>query len=527
MRRAQQVPFRAIHVGALTLCAVFLPWSTALLSLSQMLLAANWIAAGFAQGDARQRWRDAFTRPEPLVFMSFLGLHALGLLWTEDMGWGIDLCRILLPVLVFGAVLSGTERLADKELRLVLLFGAWSVIASAAFGALFSDAAPGDYRGLSLFISHIRLSLLLCLAAAFLILCWPARAWQRMAHAAGALLAVLLIMRLASIQGLAILALMAAVLLWRRSRGWRPLARNAYRIVVVAMPIALTAAAFLVIDARTKPVPPGLGSTTERTAGGALYFHDTTSTQTENGTHVWTYLAWAELRSAWKHRSERSLDDADDQGHPLWSTAVRYLASKGLRKDSVAVMSLSDDDIRAIEQGVPNALRSDQGMVRARIEEVLFELEQYRATGRAGGHSVTMRIEFLKAGWAIAQDHWLTGVGTGDTQRAFDAYYAATASTLDARWRLRAHNEYLTLLISFGVLGLAWSLFSWWWPALRTGAWRDDAFVCWAIAFGISCLTDDTVETQAGATFFAFYYAVLVFARPRQAISPVAGASRT
>jgi hypothetical protein len=41
-------------------------------------------------------------------------------------------------------------------------------------------------------------------------------------------------------------------------------------------------------------------------------------------------------------------------------------------------------------------------------------------------------------------------------------------------------------------------------------------FIAWAILFGLSCLTDDTVETQAGATFFALYYALLVFAAPER-----------
>jgi hypothetical protein len=525
MARAQLVPFRAIHATALALCAIMLPWSTAFLSIAQMLLAANWIAAGVAHGEARARWRSALLRPEPLVFIGFLALHIVGLLWTDEMGWGLDLCRILFPVFVFGVVLGGSARLSTNELRVILLLGAWSAIASGLFGLLFSNAASTDYRGLSLFISHIRLSLLLCLATAFLLLCWPARAWQRIAHIAGAVLAIYLIMRLASIQGLFILASMAMVLLLRR---WRTPVRIAVTIVLVAAATALGAAAFDVIGARSKAVPPGLASRMERTPSGHLYHHDTTSTQTENGTHVWTYIAWDELRSAWPLRSGRSLDDADDLGHPIWSTAVRYMASKGLRKDSASVMALSDADIRAIERGVPNALRDEQGMVRARIEEVLFELERYRATGKASGHSVAMRIEFLKAGWAIVQENWLFGVGTGDTQRAFDAHYAETGSTLDARWRLRAHNEFLTLLLSFGALGLAFSLFSWWWPAWRMGAWRNPLFICWAIAFGISCLTDDTIETQAGATFFAFYYALLVFARPLASdVIPAAAASRT
>jgi O-antigen ligase len=108
------------------------------------------------------------------------------------------------------------------------------------------------------------------------------------------------------------------------------------------------------------------------------------------------------------------------------------------------------------------------------------------------------------------------GVGTGDTQQAFDAAYATMASTLEPQWRLRAHNEYLTWWISFGMFGLVWALISIAWPVWKLGAWREPLFMAWAIIFGVSCLTDDTVETQAGATFFALYYALLVFGAPQR-----------
>jgi O-antigen ligase len=184
-------------------------------------------------------------------------------------------------------------------------------------------------------------------------------------------------------------------------------------------------------------------------------------------------------------------------------------------------MSLGEGDIRAIERGQANALH-DRGTIRERVEEVLLEIELYRNKGSASGHSVTMRVEFQKAGFAIAKANWWSGVGTGDTQHAFDTYYTDTHSTLDKKWWLRAHNEYLTLWISFGVFGLLWSLFAWWWPAYAHGAWKHPLFMAWAIAFGVSCFTDDTIETQAGATFFALYYALFVFAAPKEPTLPTA-----
>lgn len=509
-----RVPHRGIHVASLALCAMFLPWSTAFLSISQMILAANWIAAGLLLGEARARWSSVLAAPAA-VFISYLGLHAIGLLWTEDLGWGVDLCRILLPVLVFGVVLAGSERLKANELRTILLLGSWSAIASGLFGVAFSGAGPHDYRSVSMFISHIRLALLLCLSIAVLIHYADGPWLQRAVHAAGGIAALLLLWRLGSIQGAAILTLMAWAALWRRSASLAAGRRRRMRAAFILIPLGAGFVAAWAVQRHHHPVPSGLAQRMERTAGGELYYHDTTNTQTENGTHVWTYLAWEELRRTWPRRSDRTLDDLDDRGHPLWSTVVRYMASKGLRKDSAALMSLTEGDIRAIESGIPNARGETGGGLLARIEEVLFEVDLYRSTGLAAGHSVAMRLEFLRAGWRIAREHWFMGVGTGDTQRAFDAHYAAVDSPLGEQWRLRAHNQYLTLWISFGAFGLVAALLQWWWPAWRLGAWRSPLFTCWAIAFGVSCLTDDTLETQAGATFFALYYALFVFGAPR------------
>ena len=92
-----------------------------------------------------------------------------------------------------------------------------------------------------------------------------------------------------------------------------------------------------------------------------------------------------------------------------------------------------------------------------------------------------------------------------------DATIAAPQSEADARPAWGA-----VISMTFGVFGLVWCLFAWWWPAYTLGAWRDPLFIAWAVVFGISCLTDDTVETQAGATFFGLYYALLVFGRSVQ-----------
>lgn len=507
--------FRTVHVAALALCAILLPWSTAFLSMAQMLLVANWLVEGIVRGDLPQRFGRAFGKAPSLVFVSFFGLHILGLAWSTDMDWGLDMVRILLPVLSFGVVLAASPRLSQAEYRTVLLLGAWSVVASTLVGLVLHGAST-DYRSLSYFISHIRLSLLLCLAVVVFLTVPSAVTGLRIGGYVAAAWSVAFINELGSLQGVLILLVIGAVFLWRATRGWARWAKLAVRTTLVVIPVVCIAVAIPVVRSYFVLPSEQLVKTMERTAGGEYYHHDITNPHRENGTFVWTYWAPNEVGRTWPLRSKRSLNATDEQGHPLWSTLARYLSSKGVRKDSLAVMALTDAEIHAIESGVTHVEPSRYSGLRERVDEVGFELGQYHAYGRANGHSVTMRLEYLKAGWAIAKRHWLVGVGTGDTKQVFNDQYDRMHTSLAPEWRHRAHNEYLTLWISFGVLGLLWSLFAWWWPAKQLGAWQRIHFIAWAIIFGISCLTDDTIETQAGATFFGLYYALFVFASPAQ-----------
>ncbi len=507
--------FRTVHVAALVLCAIALPWSKALLSMAQLLLVANWLVEGALRGDLKGRFGRAFTTAPQLVFLSFFALHLVGLLWTDDTAWGMGLVRILAPVLVFGVVLGSSPRLLADELRMILLLGAWSVAVSTVACLIARHGLTGDYRSLSVFISHIRLTLLLCLAVFVFLWDRGGPGWLRVAGYFAAAWSIFFIDRLGSIQGYFILAVIAVVFFWRWVGSQGMVVRLGMRSLIVVVPLALVAIGWVEVRQRYR-LPDGASIPRhERTVGGEYYQHDFHNPQQENGHHVWVYVAMDELERGWARRSDRSFDDRDDKGHFVWSTLVRYMASKGLRKDSVGLMTLTDADIRAVERGVPNAHPDRWGGALARFDEVVFELQQYHAMGAADGHSVAMRLEYLKTGYTIAKAHWLYGVGTGDTEQEFQRAYERSGTRLSPQWRHRAHDQYLTWWISFGMVGLLWCLFAIVWPAHALGVWRRPLFIAWAIIFGISCLTDDTVETQVGATFFALYYTLFVFAAPR------------
>lgn len=519
--------FRQVHVGALALAAITLPWSEFLLSNAQFLLVGNWLIEGFVRKDLPGRFKRAFTHPGGLVFLSFFGLHIVGLLWTEDLAWGLDLCRILLPMVAFTPVLVASAPLDRRELRAILLLGAWSTVASTivCLAMRYEVIGQGGYRELSMFISHIRLALLLCFSAAVFVLLKGHTLWWRLAQGLAIGWCLFFLDRLSSLPAFVMLAAMAAYGLWRWTAHRTGPLRWAVRSTIVLMPLLAMGYAHWCIRAFFSDDGTDLSRLDGYSAGGERYFHDRAQPLRENGHYVWINVADGELRRAWERRSDRSYLGLDKKGQPIRYTLVRYLTSMGLRKDSLGALQLGDEDVRRVENGVTSIVAGRRDPVRARIDQVLYEWDHYRTKGDASGHSVVMRYEFLRTGWAIARAHLSTGVGTGDTRPSFAREYEREHTRLGAFWRLRAHNEYLTLLISFGLGGLLWSLFSWWWPAWRSGAFRRPLFVCWGIIFLASCLSEDTIETQMGATFFAYFYTLLVFAHPAGTINPPTGPS--
>ncbi|MBS1581233.1 MAG: O-antigen ligase family protein [Bacteroidetes bacterium] len=519
--------FRRVHLFGLALALIALPWSELLLSLSQFILLGNWLWEGIVRRDLAGRFRRAFTTAESAVFLSFFGVHVLGLLWTGDLGWGLDLCRILLPVLLFGAVLSSVPRLTAGELRFLLLLGAWSVIGSTMACLAFRHqvAALGDYRALSMFISHIRLALMLCFTIAALVHYWPRRWELQLAHGLGIGWCLFFLDLLSSLVGLLVLPVLVLFALVRWARHRPALVRGLTAAVVLALGGAAAYYVRACIRDYHATEPIDLRHLDERSAGGERYYHDRVAPQRENGHYVWIYVADEELERGWSHLSTVPFTGKDAEGQPLRSTLVRYLASLGQRKDSLGLKALHPEDVRRIEHGVASVTEGRRNPLRARIDQVLYEVESARNTGDPSAHSVTMRLAFLRTGASIAREHWLFGVGTGDTQRAFDEAYEREHSPLLPRWRLRAHNEYLTLAISFGVFGALWCLFTWWWPAKRLEAFRHPLFLAWGLIFLISCLSEDTIETQMGATFFALYYTLFTFAAPPAQRAPAAAGS--
>ena len=105
----------------------------------------------------------------------------------------------------------------------------------------------------------------------------------------------------------------------------------------------------------------------------------------------------------------------------------------------------------------------------------------------------------------------LFGVGTGDVADAFNRQYREMNSSLSEEWRLRAHNQYLTFLISFGLIGFLLVMTSLVFPVFKEKGISNIRFLVFIAIILISMMNEDTFETSAGAMFASFFYALFLF----------------
>lgn len=508
-----------IYVFALILLVIGMPVSKFLMSLSQIILACNW----FLEGNVKNKFSNFFKNKPALVLCSLLLLHFIGLLYTSDLSSGLKDIRIKSPLLILPVLISTSKPLSKKLVNIILQF----FVAAVIFGTIVSTLILTDVihrnivdvRHISIFISHIRFALLICIA---IFVCGyfiynELKLSLKLLWTGIIMWLIVFLILMESITGLSVLVVTAFILLFykiikskNKLLKWGGVTATLMLVFYLFCFTSLVLAGF----SKMNVLPPS--KLEKYTAQGNLYEHDFTGKQTENGHYIWVYVCKQELERSWNKRSKIDFNGKDLKGNELNFTLIRYLTSKGLRKDSAAMSSLTDDEIKEIERGVVNVNYPDVSSLKGRLHELLWEIDLYNTTGDPNGHSLTQRFEYWKTALSIIKENSLIGVGTGDVQEAFDKQYVKLNSPLLKEWRLRSHNQYLSIAVAFGIIGLLWFLFTLIYPMIKQKMVFDYLYITFFIVAVISFLAEDTLETQAGVTFYAFLNSFFLFGRDKE-----------
>lgn len=493
---------------------ISLPLSRFGLSVAQLLLLLAWLI----QGNYKQKIKAVFQNKALLVLISFYFMHLIGLLYSSDFEYGLKDIRVKLPLLFLPVVFATSKPLENFKIDNILkIFIAATLVSTLVSFGMYLTTNVSDFRELSPFISHIRLSLNVCLAIFFsghlIFKKYPgSRKWQFIYSLVSVWLVLFLVM-VESLSGLFITFITLLVLLvFLVYRIKSIIVKVLTLVIVVAIPIisyiylkntAIDYLAphkndFLVVD--------------NFTAKGNPYTHDTINSKVENGSYIGVYVCIPELREEWNKRSKIDFDVRDAKNQTVKYTLIRYLNSLNFRKDAKGMEKLSQEDIQNIEMGIANVVYTQKFHPNSRFYKILWEYQILKSGQNPGGHSVIQRLEFWRISWEIIKDHPIIGVGTGDIVNAYKNKYVEVDSVLPLEFRHRAHNQYLAIFVAFGAIGIIWFLFSLIYPGLKLRKFFDFRYIVFWITITLSMLVEDTLETQMGVTLFGFFNAFLLFA---------------
>lgn len=517
----QQFSFNLYFLGLIVL--VFsLPLSKFGMSIAQIGLVISWLVGG----NFKDKFSVFFASRIALLMTSVFFLHVVGLIWTTDFAYAWKDIRIKAPLLLMPLLLSTSPRLNKKQFEVIL----YALIGGALLSTLISMSVyfgliqkeVNDIRDISIFISHIRLVLICCVA--IFASAWFIHQNGGVNRGSSGLFHVIVICWLSffiffiqGLTGIVVLTvsfLLLMIILMVRTRS---LSKRLLFAAITVVPVAFLMWSIFSVARMMDPAKESQNQNPDPfTVSGRPYTHHPERKEYENGNPVWLFICEDELRSQWNARSEFDFDGRDKLNHELKMTLLRYMTSKGLRKDSAGVWSMNSDDIKAVESGIANEFYLNRLDPRTRIHQVAWEIQNYLHGGDPSGHSVAQRLEYWKAALAIINDHKAIGVGTGDVPQAFKTQYEEMNSMLSERWRLRSHNQYLSFAVAFGLTGLLWFLYTLWDPARLAARERNYLYLFFTVAAAISMITEDTLETQAGVTFFALFSSLFLFVYPQK-----------
>ena len=460
-----------VHFFVLSLFIIGVVCSKFLMSMGLLLGVLNMLL----EGNFKSYYQRLRENPLILFILAFYGLHLFGLLWTTNLDYGMDDIRkktslLLIPIIVGAHSIPSPKRWTKLIHFFILTLVITASINLIAYHFFAEKLNLIDIRDMSLFGSHIRYGILMGIGLAFCLERLYQGAKYRNGFIATTLFFLLYTFYSQVLSGLIAVSIVLIGLL--------------VFILVLRKQYVILASSFLLVVI---------------TSLGLCYYLSQPIIYP-----IPCIEQYDQMESAWNQRSTLNYDSLDKRKQPVASPLERYLSSKGLCANTKGVQTLSKEDIRFIETGFAD-VHETYGGIQARLLDIRYQLHH---ASNPSGHSILERIEYWKNAWAIIENHWILGVGTGDVDDAMQEMYNKRQSPLTPERRLRAHNSYLTYYLTFGIFGFLFFLFFQLKFIIQQWKWKQWIGFLFGIIALVTFLFEDTLESQMGITMFAFFYAV-------------------
>lgn len=481
-------------------------------SVPQFILLGNWII----EGGFKRKWQQLSTNKLFWIITSLFLLHLIGMTYTQDLDSGLTSIRILMPLMFLPMLLFSTKPINEKEFKLLLYCFLLGSLVSTIWCLIYNYILHSNdvVRNASRFMSHIRLGLYLNVAIG----CCFYFIWTVVKNLYKFLFGILLLyfvfvlyaLGLASgLVNLSILFFFGLIIF---------LFRQKMHIKIISLVIILVGAFYgynffnSIFNSQLNTLATENNIPQKRSVGGNTYLHYDSSTQKENGNYAYINIQPSELQREWKVRFPEDSFSYMPHLHNIqrYQVLLRYMASKGLNKDSAGLAKLSKEDLSNIQKNITNYKYPQWSFLHKRVYELMWEYDEFMNERNVNGHSLTMRLYFWKAATAVIKKNILFGVGTGDVQNELNKTYKETRSPLTEDWYKRPHNQFITITVALGIVGLMIFLFSFLYPVKNLKKYLHPLFWPYFLILVLSFVLEDTLETQAGLSFYAFFFTLFI-----------------
>jgi hypothetical protein len=487
------------------LLAIGLPLSKWLTGMSVFWIVGAWLV------DSRWQLKLQLLKANKYKILASSAIFIvtlLGLLYSDVTKYGIDDLRHKLPILLIPFVLAQTNIITTKNLKVILhFFVAANVFAMVLCVIHFFKHHVTEPRNISMFISHIRFALFICFSVVICVYYYFKNNQYKLYYGGLIIGLIAFLIFLQSVTGIVVLTVLMVVYVLYYSvkkhqlKGLIVLGLSASVLgVLLVKKINFINDSFVI---KTTTYPPA------HTVFGRGYYTIPCKALAENGTAVTPFINWEELSKYWQLRTGDSLLSVQNKVLGQQYTLVRFLASKQLTKDATGVLALSNTEIQSIKNGVPNYLYQNKINPIGRIYELLYEYNNYKLGLSPNGHSVVMRIYFGRAAWQVFTHNRIIGTGTGNIETATHKAYENLQVPLAPEHWLHAHNQLLTFLATFGIIGFLCIVLAW--LFITRNLIHNKLFIAFAAIILLSFLNEDTLETQAGVGFYALMLNLFLF----------------
>lgn len=146
-------------------------------------------------------------------------------------------------------------------------------------------------------------------------------------------------------------------------------------------------------------------------------------------------------------------------------------------------------------------------VLKWRLESVVGTQDTNFTVGREEG--VKMRSRLWNSSLEVFSDNWLFGTGSGDFNDELIKVYKKHKYRVQYRFEINSHNQYLSYLVSNGIIGLSLFLVYMFYPIwmyFKNKRWLP-FFI--AILFLLSYVTESYLYTNKGVVIIAFFMTLL------------------